>query len=203
MPLLDTIHINEKTQLYIWKVTETIDELLKNVFMNNSHKERYDTISNETQKKNFLATRATLKNIGYDPDELFYDEAGKPFLKGGKHISISHSFDMVAVIIGEKKVGVDIEKKREKIISIARKFTQWDYRTTSYSLPHVLQKLTMIWTAKESGFKIHGNPNLTINDVMVKDFFPNDTSTQIKVENSVYTTRFMHIEDFVLTYSQE
>lgn len=38
---------------------------------------------------------------------------------------------------------------------------------------------------------------------MVKDFFPNDTSTQIKVENSVYTTRFMHIEDFVLTYSQE
>ena len=58
----------------------------------------------------------------------------------------------------------------------------------------------MVWCAKEVGFKVHGNPTITLNDIKVRDFFPTDSSTEIKIENSVYEVFFLFIEDFVLSY---
>ncbi len=201
MPLFETINVDEKTHLYVWKVTESLDDLVGKVNLQGVHQVKYDAIKMEADKKNFLATRYILQSLGYSSEDLFYDEEGKPFLKNGKHVSISHSFDMVVVIIGEYPVGIDIEKKREKIINVAEKFTQWDYRNTSFSAHNVLQKLTMIWSAKEAGFKAHGNPEITVNNIMVKDFFPNDTKTKIKIEESIYDVSFMNLhDDFVLAY---
>lgn len=201
MSLFETINVDEKTRLYVWKVTETLDDLVAKVRLEGIHQTRYDALKTEADKKNFLATRCILQSLGYSSEDLFYDEEGKPFLKSGKHVSISHSFDMVVVIISEHPVGVDIEKKREKIMNVAEKFTQWDYRNTSFSAQNVLQKLTMIWSAKEAGFKAHGNPEITINNIMVKDFFPNDTKTKIKIEESVYDVSFVNLhDDFVLAY---
>lgn len=201
MPLFETINVDERTHLYVWKVTESLDDLVGKVNLQGVHQVKYDAIKMEADKKNFLATRYILQSLGYSSEDLFYDEEGKPFLKNGKHVSISHSFDMVVVIIGEYPVGIDIEKKREKIINVAEKFTQWDYRNTSFSAHNVLQKLTMIWSAKEAGFKAHGNPEITVNNIMVKDFFPNDTKTKIKIEESIYDVSFMNLhDDFVLAY---
>ncbi len=201
MSLFETINVDEKTHLYVWKVTESLDDLVAKVRLEGVHQIKYDALKTETDKKNFLAARCILQSLGYSSEDLFYDEEGKPFLKNGKHVSISHSFDMVVVIISEYPVGVDIEKKRQKILNVAEKFTQWDYRNTSFSAHNVLQKLTMIWSAKEAGFKAHGNPEITVSNIMVKDFFPNDTKTKIKIEESVYDVSFMNLyDDFVLAY---
>ena len=171
MPLIKTFDIDVKTKLYLWDVEERLTDLQQAVVLTPQQQESLDAIRNEKGKKNFLATRLLLKNIGYTPTALFYDPNGKPFLSDGKQISISHSFNKVAVIISDRKVGVDIEKKREKIVAIAHKFTQWNFRAASFSLESIIQKLTMTWCAKEVGFKIHGNPELTLNDVKVRDFF--------------------------------
>ncbi|MDO5106509.1 4'-phosphopantetheinyl transferase superfamily protein [Capnocytophaga sp.] len=202
MPLFETINVDETTCLYVWKVTESLDFLEQEVSLEGVHQVKYDAIKTESDKKNFLATRCILKSLGYAGKDLFYDEKGKPFLKDGKHISISHSFNMVVVVVSEKPVGVDIEKKRKKIVDVAEKFTQWDYRDTSFSARNVLQKLTMIWSAKEAGFKAHGDPNITVSQVLVKDFFPNDTQTKIKIGETFYNVSFMNLDDFVLAYCQ-
>lgn len=201
MPLFETINVDEKAHLYVWKVTESLDELAEKVKLHGEHQLRYDSIKVETGKKNFLATRAILQSLGYTSEDLFYDQDGKPFLKDGKNISISHSFDLVALIISEHSIGVDIEKKREKIINVADKFTHWDYRNTSFSSQNILQKLTMIWSAKEAGYKAHGKSGITANHILVKDFFPNDTKTKIKIEDEIYNVSFLNIqEEFVLAY---
>lgn len=201
MPLFETINVDEKTRLYVWKVTESLSDLAKRANLTGIHQTKYDSIKFETGKKNFLAVREILSSLGYTSDDLFYDEKGKPYLKDGKKISISHSFDMVALIIGERQVGVDIEKKREKIINVANKFTQWNYRNASFSSHNVLQKLTMIWSAKEAGYKMYGKPGITANHILVKDFFPNDTETKIKINDSIYDVSFLNIqEEFVLAY---
>ena len=179
---------------------ERLTDLQQAVVLTPQQQESLDAIRNEKGKKNFLATRLLLKNIGYTPTALFYDPNGKPFLSDGKQISISHSFNKVAVIISDRKVGVDIEKKRDKIVAIAHKFTQWNFRAASFSLESIIQKLTMTWCAKEVGFKIHGNPELTLNDVKVRDFFPTDSSTEILVGRGKYEVNFIFIEDYVLGY---
>ena len=58
---------------------------------------------NSNPDKNLSASY--LKAIdGIAIEELFYDEKGKPHLKDGKGISITHSFDFSAIIISDKKV---------------------------------------------------------------------------------------------------
>lgn len=200
MPLESTIKVDKKTTLYIWEVREELAVLEEETPLTPEQKECYNAISNERAKKNFLATRLLLTQLGHAPNSLHYNAYGKPFLKGKDFISISHSFDKVVVMISNKPVGVDIEKKREKILRIAHKFTQWNYRSANYSIHNIIQKLTMTWCAKEVGFKIHNKPTLTLNDVRVKDFFPNDKETDIKIGNTMYKVFFVLIEDFVLGY---
>ena len=58
---------------------------------------------------------------------MFYDENGKPHLKDGKHISITHSFTFSGVIVSDAEVGIDIEKQRDKIAIIAHKFIDYEF----------------------------------------------------------------------------
>ncbi|GJH40224.1 4'-phosphopantetheinyl transferase [Capnocytophaga sp. HP1101] len=200
MPLERTINVDKKTALYIWEVTEELAFLEQETPLTPEQKEAYDAISNERAKKNFLATRLLLTQLGHAPSSLYYDDYGKPFLKKKDFISISHSFDKVVVMISNKPVGVDIERKREKILRIAHKFTQWDYHTADYSIHNIIQKLTMAWCAKEVGFKIHNDPTLTLSNVKVREFFPNDKQTDIKIGNTMYKVFFILMGDFVLGY---
>nr|WP_314288463.1 4'-phosphopantetheinyl transferase superfamily protein [uncultured Capnocytophaga sp.] len=200
MPIVKTFNIDTKTRLYLWEVRETLAVLQEQVKLTPEQTETFGKIHNERAQKNFLATRLLLQEVGYSSKMLFYDPYGRPYLNDGQQISISHSFDRVAVIISDQAVGVDIEKKRDKIKRVARKFTQWNYQSASFSDENIIQKLTMTWCAKEVGFKIHNNPTLTLNDIKVRDFFPNDVRTDIKVEDTIYEVYFAFIDDFVLGY---
>ena len=71
----------------------------------------------------FVVDAALLLEAGYTDFDLFYDKFGKPHLKDGKEISITHSYNFSGIIVGNSPVGIDIEKQREKILRIARKFT--------------------------------------------------------------------------------
>ena len=65
---------------------------------------------------------------GYKDKDLYYDYMGKPHLHDGRHISITHSYEFTGIIIvsSKEKVGIDIEKQRDKIIRIAKKFTTFN-----------------------------------------------------------------------------
>ena len=61
---------------------------------------------------------------------LEYTQYGKPFLVGKtEHISISHSYNKLAIIINTKETtGIDIELIREKVVNIQQK--NWFLRKT-------------------------------------------------------------------------
>ena len=54
--------------------------------------ERVLGMKSELHQRGFLSVRHLLAEFGYKDVDLFYDENGKPHLKDGKHISITHSF---------------------------------------------------------------------------------------------------------------
>jgi phosphopantetheinyl transferase len=70
--------------------------------------------------------RKLLQEASYNDFDLSYDELGKPHLKDGKHISITHSYQFSAIIISDQTVGIDIELQREKITKHS-KFNDDDY----------------------------------------------------------------------------
>ena len=97
-------------------------------------------------------------SLGYK-GKVHYENNGKPFLPGfDKKISISHSQNYAAVMISENFCGVDIEKISPRAFKVARKFLDPDEITHSGRVSNDLF-YTLLWSAKESIFKITGKPD--------------------------------------------
>jgi len=52
-----------------------------------------------------VSVRHLLAEAGYTDHDLYYTENGKPHLKDGKHISITHSYTFSAIIVSTQAVG--------------------------------------------------------------------------------------------------
>ena len=152
MPLHTRIEVNHNTHLYVWKITESLD-FLKDVNLSKNSLNRLNSMKSVPHQKGFLSIRHLLKQIHLTDDELYYNPCGKPLLKDGRHISISHSFDFSAIVVSDHEVGVDIEKNREKIKVIKHRFCDEEKQESENQT--FIKKLTFIWAAKESMYKIH------------------------------------------------
>ncbi len=89
---------------------------------------RLEGMKSELHQRGFLSVRKLMQEAGYNDLDLYYDEFGKPHLKDDKYISITHSHHFSAIIISDESVGIDIELQREKIIRIADKFVDTEFK---------------------------------------------------------------------------
>ena len=207
MPLYKDIAVCENTRILVWKVTEKIEELQHNNFVNPSNVARLAGMKSEIHQRAFLSVRRLLAIAGYSDADLFYDENGKPNLRDGKHISITHSHQFAAIIISDKTVGIDLEWARDKILRIANKFAATEeYYLKDETIENQILKLTVIWGIKESIFKIRNEPGISFKDhISVPNFELNSKSAIGKLHfgdlNIEFSIEFEIIEDFVLVWA--
>ena len=157
MPLYKTINPNSHTTVKIWKITESFDELMSPIALKPEHLERVSGMKSELHQRGFLSVRHLLAEFGYVDSDLFYDDNGKPHLKDGKHISITHSFTFSGVVVSDEVVGLDIEKQREKIGIIAHKFMDYEFVYLEKKASDYINNLTEIFCIKKSLYKIYYN----------------------------------------------
>ena len=132
--------------------------------------------NNEKRKKEYLASRLLLKDIAPNT-KITYNEYGAPKLENGEHISISHSKNLVAIIISKQKVGMDIEQISEKSLRLSSKFISEKTRTTLNK-----EKATLIWCLKEAVFKWHQKGKVDfIKDIIIPPFIAEEKG-QIKAQ---------------------
>jgi phosphopantetheinyl transferase len=164
-------------------------------------------MKSDLHRRGFMSVRHLLAEVGYTDFDLFYDREGKPHLKDGKHISITHSYTFAAIIFSDIEVGIDIEKQRNKIIRIANKFTPIkEYRTIAND-DAIVRKLTIVWGAKEALYKSFAHPGISfLENIYVEDFRLESKSTTAKIEiqnrSEVYVVNFEEFEGFTLVYAQ-
>lgn len=172
MPLYKIINFNSTTQIFVWKITETFEELFGQVILNDRNRVRLDGMKSEMHQRAFLSVRKLLQETGHTDLDLYYDEYGKPHLNNEKHISITHSHDFSAIIISDKTVGIDIELQRDKIIRIADKFCDSEFQfLESKKTQDYIRKLTVIWGAKEALFKIRNEKGISFKDHIIVNSF--------------------------------
>jgi phosphopantetheinyl transferase len=159
-------------QIAIWDLKESLTELLK-------LGARFDSsnIKTEKRKKDFLVSRLLLNEL--DPNQqISYNSNGAPEILNGKHISISHSKNLVAIIISDKKIGLDIEYISEKPLKLSSKFNT---RNSQQDLTK--EKATLIWCCKEAVFKWHQKGGV--------DFIKDITITKFSIkEKGIITIQF-------------
>ncbi|MEI6866610.1 4'-phosphopantetheinyl transferase superfamily protein [Flavicella sp.] len=203
MPLAKTIIVDKNTKVLVWEITETQQEL-ETIFLSNNSTTRLSNMRSETHKKGFISVRHLLKELKYSDADLYYDSKGKPHLKDGKNISISHSFQYATIIISDKVIGIDIEKNRDKIKRISHKFI--DKENQFLQKNNLIEQLTVLWAAKESLYKIYPNGGLLfIKHLPIEPFSLKDKETKGWIKkgpwNEPYRIIFEFIDDFSLVYA--
>ncbi len=206
MPLYKTITVNATTRVWVWKITESFNELFRGVALRDACLQRLEGMKSELHQRGFLSVRKLLELAGYTDFDLFYDENGKPNLKDGKHISITHSFDFAAIIVSSRNTGIDLEQQREKIFRIADKFTEPnDIFFDKQNNERTVRQLTAIWGIKESIYKYHSEKGLSLKEninVLPFDIDKNTIEAEVNY-NTIHTrhrAEFLEFEGYTLVY---
>ncbi|MBC5840172.1 4'-phosphopantetheinyl transferase superfamily protein [Flavobacterium sp. F-380] len=209
MPLFKTIQFNKTTQILVWKITETYQELFDSVIVNPTNLTRLSKMKSELHQRAFLSVRRLFQEIGHTDLDLHYDALGKPHIKGENHISITHSHEFSAIIISDETVGIDMELQRNKIMRIADKFVEEEFQYLEPDSPEeYIKKLTVIWGAKEAIFKIRNEKGISFkNHIRVKTFenIAKTTTATLHFGGLVKDFRiyFEEIEGFTLVFALE
>ncbi len=201
MALYKKITLQEATVL-IWQVQESLQELSLGVNMTQKSSQRMASMKSLVHQKGFLAIRQLLLLAGYNDNDLFYKDCGMPYLSDGRKISITHSFEFAAIIISDHVVGIDIEKKREKIKTISSKFCNEKQLQSLESQDSLVDALTQVWCAKEAMYKMCNSRSLSFKEHMAVDL--NGTSWVCKMS---FRKEFIYyrvdLQDFMLVYAFE
>ena len=189
MPLTTNYNFNN-FKLYLWNINET-EKDLKNGVITNSLRMRLSRIKSEEFRKGILSVQHLMKVANIDEDDLYYSVNGSPNLKSGEYISISHSKNFSGIVIGKSKIGIDIESFRKKILNISLKFLN---EKEKFAIGEI-DKLTLIWTAKESIYKAFRTPGISfskqlyiygINDQKKKAYGKLEYKNQLKLYEISY-----------------
>lgn len=137
----------------------------------------------------FLMVRKMLKVL-LPNHKILYRENGEPYLfPQDFHISISHSYPLAALAISKKKVGIDLEKRKEKIKKIRHKFILHEDAYIDNS--EEVDFLTAIWCVKEALYKIHHSKHWSLKKHY--DVLPFELKEEFTVKSRVYD---LENEDF-------
>jgi len=205
MPLYKTLYPNSKTIVKIWKITESYDALMAPLTLKEESLSRVLGMKSNIHRRGFLSVRHLLAALDYSDSDLYYDDHGKPHLKDGNSISITHSFTFSAIIVSQDPVGIDIEKQREKIELISEKFIDYEFQYLKKEDIESIRKLTVIWCIKEALYKQFATPGLSFKKhTMVIPFTLEEqhTVSWIDYENGKYKYdgHFFEFEGFTCAY---
>ncbi len=154
------------------------------------------------------ACRSLLKAMtGIDNLTILKDEFGKPFIQNSKDfISFSHSGSYAAAVINQQQsVGIDIQQKKDKILSLAAKFCS--YEELNYiNQVDTIPMLHIIWCAKEAMFKQYGKGAVLFKEHIFVHPFELATKGELTVtfkKDNEETFRFAYEchEEYYLVYS--
>jgi len=207
MPLHKIIYLDNKTKLYLWKITEDFDTLFSQISLKDSSLARLDEMKSESHQKGFLAVRMLLQHLEYNDFDLYYDAYGKPHIKPQGcsikdiEISISHSNDFSAIVISEQKVGMDLEQLKDKTLRIAPRFMNI-LHLENLSEEEKIKKATVVWGIKESIFKIKNEKGISFpNHIFEDDFtFEDKTATatlKFNDKEEKFKIQFDLVEDYI------
>ena len=189
MPFLKTI-INDNSKIGLWEINESMFKIAE--IAEKLDEQIPKKFTSTKRKKEWVCTRALLKEIA-GQSKIFYDSSGSPKIYE-KFISISHSQNMVAIILSDKNCAIDIEEISEKSKVLLSKFSNKKNLNKKES--------TTVWSAKECIFKLHKTKKINFkNDITVDT---NNIQKNNKVfavyNNHRYTLNMFTFKKHIIVY---
>ena len=194
----------------VWKITESEDELRASL----SHPEYFDAkIRNlkpgSRRVMEILAVRRALKELlGGEEKRIIYDRYGKPSIDepNAPFISFSHTKQYVAVIASDVPVGIDIERRGDRVQRVAKQFLTSDEIAVLALTPDIDLAFHLAWSGKESAFKVLGQSFYDLKkltSIVHVDMEQKLVLLRVEGRDIPMHIHFDYTEDYVLTWVQD
>ena len=209
MPLIYIKRYPNGHSVGLYHIKESVHELLPLLVLNKSEQATLKQYTHVEKKKEWCAARllvkALLSDAGLKYQGMKKDENGKPVLEHiSAEISISHSFPYVAAIMHPTApVGIDLEQPKEKLKSIAPRFLNDNELNLAKD---DLQKLCIMWCAKETLYKIYSKRGLVFREdlrIIPEGAYPWNSLKGIIFNSNdlTYHLRVSHGDDYYLVHN--
>ena len=167
MPLLNDLTPNDSLLCKLWRIDELEEIMDPNIELNSEDYQIFLKRKANHLRNQFLASRKLIGLI--NPDLRISYREDIPILSDNRNISISHSDEIVTVLISkENGIGVDVEKINNKVHSVASKFLSSNEIQFFGKAPSTRQ-LIRAWTAKEAVYKALRKPGINFSDNIILD----------------------------------
>ena len=181
--------VKENTSVHLWKLEEdcaTLAALLQDDEQASKINKQYQS---PFRQREAFAEQILLKQVLGKAVRLRHRDNGAPFLENSvQHISISHTKQWIAIALNHKHgIGIDMEKCSERVHHVASRFLQRkEQKDLAAGNPQeVLTKETILWSAKESLFKMSGCG--TANDMTRFCLFPFPLSDEGEIQARIFS----------------
>lgn len=189
---------DDKATILLWKYSDD-EEYDPEILL---EKENFEKVKDyhPTKLKETLLIRKILKSV-LPNHKILYNERIPYLFPNDYEISVTHSFPYAALAISKNKVGIDIEPFNEKIIRIQHKFL-YEEEGLFIEKEKEIAYLTVIWSLKESLYKIHHSNYWSLKKhYEVKPFslnFPYNIQCRVHDENvsDLYKARVEFFENY-------
>ena len=199
MPIIYKEEIGDHAILGVWKISESVEELLSMIKFSDGERETFEKFKLKSRQAHWLSYRLAIRELmGNDSScEFYYDKHGKlHFSNLDYSLSVTHSGLYSGVIISKKHyVGIDIEKLGERINILAHKFLNKEELSR---LPEIDQHkfLTVIWSAKEALYKLYGKSEVQMEHMTI---YPFEMSNKGVIKGQLKLDHFQ--KEYELTYN--
>jgi phosphopantetheine--protein transferase-like protein len=177
---------NQKLDLYIYKGVLKSPKNIENI-LDPAELGRYEKMTNEKRRSEFLTSRFLLKSIlrqFYDLDSVQIKQSknGKPFVKGIK-FNLSHSENVFVFAMTKKtEIGVDIEfssrvKYFKEIASQYFSQNEYEYIFRTKKESDQIKRFSALWSLKEAYIKANDG---FLNSKSIRIFFD---LREMKIQN--------------------
>ncbi|MBN2274169.1 MAG: 4'-phosphopantetheinyl transferase superfamily protein [Bacteroidales bacterium] len=210
MALILNEHLESECQLGIWEIQEDYDNLLHRLVLLPEELEIVENFRNYERKLEWLSVRVLLNEMTERELGITYDGNRKPYVKGNYYnISISHSKDLTAILLSQKKrVGIDMEYMSHRISRIAHRFINSDEIITEDPELNTFH-MYIHWCAKEALYKICDKQDIQLKEnITIEPFFPKPQGSltgwvRNRLRNDLFVLEYMKIDNYVVVWSSK
>ena len=180
----------ENHVLGIWEIKENLESAVE--IYNKSIPQEFKS---EKRQLEYILTRLLLQQIDENL-RISYNQFGAPKLNDGRKISISHSNDLITIVISEKKVAIDIEKISNKPLKIKHKFISKNDNILDNKM-----EATLAWSAKEAVYKLHQKGGIDFKkDIIIQKIDASKKQIHTTFQKKNLVLNFQEINNHFLVY---
>ncbi len=174
--------------MWVWRSDEPCEELLRRADLDDGELAAYSAILSESRRREFLTGIVMVSSVLVV--RLAHRTDGAPFLAGdSRYISLSHTADVVVMVVDRKPVGVDVELLSRDVSRVAGRVFTAGERAVADDI--------VLWCAKEAAYKAYGHRGMDFRrDIRVGR--SGDGTVEVAVGGYLTDVRYFSSDGFMV-----